>query len=634
MTAHTTQTAEVGLDRLASRVLENAPVVILVLDLDGEVLHVNPFLERLSGWALEEVRGKDWFDTFLPERDRGRVREVFDRSSRGEHVRGYVNPVLTRAGEERFVEWSDVFLRDEAGVPEAVLAIGQDVTERYAAERALRANEERLRAIIESTPAGVAMLDRDLRYIACSRRFRSDYRLGDEDLVGKSHLDFFPDLPERWREVLRQGLAGVAAHCDADRFERADGSVHDLRWAIEPWRDASGEIGGVVVFTEDIGERRRLERQERDEETKAARLLRTAIDGMPSFIAVYDLDGRIVEANRTPLAAIGVSREEVLGRRFEETPWLGHSEGEKAKFRAALARVKVGEVVNETFRVYVGRPEPAEFEATFAPLFDEHGRIDRVIGSGIDVTERKRAEAEAQRSAALLRTVVTGAPVVMFALDREGVFKLSEGRALEKLGVRPGQLVGASSLEVYGAIPGYAEAFRRALAGEQVTLTGEVGPTAFEAAYAPSYDAEGRVDGVVGVGLDVTERVRAERALRESEERLRVALEASGQATVELDLAAEILRFGPDYARMLGYEPHELIIQGRDAFSETIHPEDREAAWSAFADHVDGRAPTFDAEVRFRTKSGGWKWFRAIGRTIERDRDGRPLRLIGTLRGH
>ena len=148
------------------------------------------------------------------------------------------------------------------------------------------------------------------------------------------------------------------------------------------------------------------------------------------------------------------------------------------------------------------------------------GRPLRSVGTVHDVTEIKRAEDAAHRSSELLHTVIRGAPVVMFALDKQGLFTLSEGRVLQKLGLQPGQVVGASALEHYRDVAGFAETFHRALAGEHGTLTSWVGPIAFEAMYAPSYDASGAIDGVIGVGFDVTDRQAAEAGMRDREARL------------------------------------------------------------------------------------------------------------------
>jgi PAS domain S-box-containing protein len=306
--------AGTALPNLALRVLQDAPVLLLILDLEGRIKHVNPFFERLTGYSLDEARDRDWFDTFLPARDRAAHRALFARSAAGEHVRDHVNPIVTRGGEERQIAWTDEFLRADDGEPTAILAIGRDVSEHRRAEQALRANEERLRSLIESTPAGVAMLDRELRYIACSRRWISDYRLEGQELVGRRHYDVFPEIPERWREVHRRCLTGVSQRCDEDRFERADGSVQYLRWAIEPWRDPSGAVGGVIFFTEDVTDRKRAELELRANEER----LRILIESTPAGVAMLDRELRYIACSRRWISDYQLEGKELLGRSHYE----------------------------------------------------------------------------------------------------------------------------------------------------------------------------------------------------------------------------------------------------------------------------------------------------------------------------
>jgi PAS domain S-box-containing protein len=168
-------------------------------------------------------------------------------------------------------------------------------------EEAVRAADELLRLFIEHTPAPVAMLDREMRYLAISRRWRQEYQI-EEDILGRSHYDLFPEIPERWKAVHRRCLAGAVEKSDEDRFDRLDGSIQWVKWEVRPWYTRPGEVGGIVIFAEDITARKRLEQerirlleQERAAHAEAEatnaqlRAIQSLIDTALSHLDLHDL---------------------------------------------------------------------------------------------------------------------------------------------------------------------------------------------------------------------------------------------------------------------------------------------------------------------------------------------------------
>ena len=125
--------------------------------------------------------------------------------------------------------------------------------------RVLAEREEQLRMFIEYAPASIAMFDTQMRYIAVSRRWIEDYNLGDRNLIGVSHYEIFPEIPERWKEIHLRCQAGAVESSAEDPFERTDGTVQWICWEIRPWRKDSGEVGGIVCFSEDITVRKNAE---------------------------------------------------------------------------------------------------------------------------------------------------------------------------------------------------------------------------------------------------------------------------------------------------------------------------------------------------------------------------------------
>jgi len=138
-------------------------------------------------------------------------------------------------------------------------------------DAALREKRELLQLFIEHAPAALAMFDRDMRYLAVSLRWKSDYGLGDADIIGRSHYEIFPELPNRWKEVHRRGMKGEAVRGVEECFERMDGSIQWLHWEMLPWRDADGAVGGIVIFSEDITDRVRIEEELRNEKRRLAK---------------------------------------------------------------------------------------------------------------------------------------------------------------------------------------------------------------------------------------------------------------------------------------------------------------------------------------------------------------------------
>jgi PAS domain S-box-containing protein len=92
-----------------------------------------------------------------------------------------------------------------------------------------------LRSLIDQAPGSLAMFDRQMRYLSVSRRWLSDFKLGERDLIGISHYEVFPEISENWKNIHRRVLEGEVLRAEEDRFERADGSIQYLRWEVRPW---------------------------------------------------------------------------------------------------------------------------------------------------------------------------------------------------------------------------------------------------------------------------------------------------------------------------------------------------------------------------------------------------------------
>ena len=121
-----------------------------------------------------------------------------------------------------------------------------------------QAREVLLRIFVKNVPAGVAMLDRDMRYLQVSDRWCADYGVDASKVLGRSHYEVFPDMPDGWREIHRRALDGETLRADEDRWDRKSGTTW-VRWEARPWLNAVGEPGGILIFAEDITRRKQAD---------------------------------------------------------------------------------------------------------------------------------------------------------------------------------------------------------------------------------------------------------------------------------------------------------------------------------------------------------------------------------------
>jgi len=294
---------------------------------------------------------------------------------------------------------------DAQGLPRKMRGTIQDITQRKLAEAALRESKELLQLFIEHAPAALAMFDRKMRYLAVSQRWIECYSLSGKEVVGRVHYDLFPEIPERWREAHRRGLAGETLRADEDRFERADGSVQWIKWEVRPWRTGDGAIGGIVLFAEDVTAHKQAEERLQ----LAASVFTHAREG----IFITDANGNILEANETFTRITGYTRSEVLGR----NPRLLSSGFHGKDFYAEMWRTvkEKGQWTGEVWNRHKNGEIFAEM-LTISALFDGNGDARRYVALFSDITVLKEHERKLEHIAHY--DILTGLPNRVLLADR------------------------------------------------------------------------------------------------------------------------------------------------------------------------------------------------------------------------
>lgn len=492
--------------------------------IDYRFLEVNPAFEKQTG--LEQAVGKTarqlvpeledyWFEMY------GKV------ALTGE-------PVRFEQGSEEMNRWFEVSaFRTPEPHSRKVALLFKEISDRKQSENLLRQQEEQLRLFVKHSPAGVAMFDCQMQYMLVSDRWLTSYRLG-QNVVGRSHYDIFPNLPDRLKQIHQRCLAGAVEMCQEEPLPRAEGYVDWVRWEIHPWRTNSGEIGGIMIFSEVITERKNAELALQTANQQVSNILESITD---AFIAI-DAQWRYTYVNAAAEKLVRRSRNELLGRSIWE---LFPAERESN----SRAYQEFHRVVNEQVSV--------KFEE-FSPSLQMYIEVSAYpAAEGLtaywsDISDRKRTEAELRQKNAILNVINESAPTPIFVKDREGRIIYANPATLEALRKPAAVVIGRRDRDLY-AVPELAaivtENDRRIMESGQTEVVEESpdGIRTFLGTKAPYRNEAGEIIGLIGISNDITDRKRSEVALKEQTKLLQVIIDSIGDGLILANQEGEFVLF-------------------------------------------------------------------------------------------
>ena len=614
--------------RKFSHAVGQSPASVVITDLQGGIEYVNPMFCAVTGYSFEEVRGKNPRVLKSGDMPAAVYRQLWADLTAGKDWHGEFHN--RRKNGELYWETASIApVRDAQGKITHFIAIKEDITERKRMEAALREREEQLLLFVKHSPAAIAMLDLDMKYLVVSRRWMQDYRLGDQAILGRSHYDVFPEIPPRWREIHQRCLAGAVEKCQEEAFPRADGTIDWLRWEIQPWHQADGAIGGIIIFSEVITQRKQAESLVRQSEERYRNVVDTARDAIFTIAA----DGTFASLNPATETIGGISRAEWIGRPFAP---LVHPDDLR------LAEEMFQRVLNgkpapvHELRGHPTLPQPAVLEMTLAAHKDETGKIIGVQGIGRDITGRRQAEELLRQSEARFRNYFElGVVGMAISSPAKGCLEVND-QICQILGYERGELLHMSWADFTHPDDRAAEfaVFNRLLAGqcEGYSMDKRFIRKDGRIVYATISvkcvrRADGSVDYMMGVLLDITERKQTEAALRDSEEKFRQLAD---------NITDVFWMTSPDLNTILYISPGYELIWGRSCESlqanphqwlEAILPEERGRVYTVFATLMD-TAPTVGIEYQIARPDGTVRWIHDRGFQV-RDAAGKLVRLAG-----
>uniref|UniRef100_UPI00351CB54D PAS domain S-box protein n=1 Tax=Methanomethylovorans sp. TaxID=2758717 RepID=UPI00351CB54D len=358
-----------------------------------------------------------------------------------------------------------------------------------------------------------AVHDRDLKYIYVSQRYLNDYKVKESEIIGKHHYEVFPDLPPKWRDVHQKALMGEVSSAEDDPYMREDGSVDWTRWECRPWYEADGSIGGIVVYTEVITERKLVE--------KELQKFRTITDRANYGCTVASPDGKLLYVNDTFARMHGWEPQELLGRNLS----VFHSKEQMARVHELLGSIaKDGSFAIE--EVWHQRRDgsifPTLMNATM--IRSTSGEPEFISATAIDITEFKQAQDELRKSKEKLSLAMQVSSTGFWDLDLDTNETYMSQEIYSMCGYEPGEIagnmktfidqihpddresaIGAIDKSIREMAPLKIDVRIRKKSGEWIWASMNGKPTDFDESSRPHH--------LIGTQVNITSGVKAEESL-------------------------------------------------------------------------------------------------------------------------
>jgi PAS domain S-box-containing protein len=612
-------------------VLDASPIGISWADMDGNIKYVNRKFVQLFGYTVEDIptvaewRRLAYPDPAYRETVPSLIAKLTEAQKQGREIRPMEMTIKCKDGSTRYVEQMGTFVSNR------ILAIYNDLTERKQAEEALRQSEEKYRTILETMQDAYYEVDLAGSYTFVNDALCRNFGYTKEELIGMKSLRHQDEAKAKktydsFKEIYRTGEPVKALEVE---YTGKAGTKGTYELSASLIRDAQGKPIGFRGISRDITERKQMEEALRESENKFRSLVENSIvgvylvqDGVFKYVnsRVGDIHGYKIEEmvekmgpKQTTLPEDLSIVEGNIGKRMK-----GEEESIHYEFRIITKGQEIKNVEVFGSRImYQGRPA--------------------VIGTMLDITDRKKAEEALRQSEEKYRTILENVQEAYFEDDLSGNLTFFNDVLCRHLGYTREELIGmnyrryteeedARKLhELYNGV------YRT---GKPVTALGMEATRKdgtklnYETSVSLIRNSEGKPIGFRGISRDITERMRAEEALRRSEERYRTIIDDMQEAYFEDDLSGNLTFFNDVLCRSLGYTREELIGMN---YRQRVDEKGARKLRQFYSELYRTGKPIKALEAEFVRKDGT-KLIGEFSASLIRNSEGKPIGLRGISR--
>lgn len=596
---------------------EQAAVGIGHVQREGRWLRVNQKFCDIVGYTREELRNLKFQEITYPD----------DLSDELEKVRAlFSGEIDSYSMEKRYLHkdgspvWINLtvsLMQEPEGEPYRI-AVVEDISDRVAAQQALRDSEERYRRLIETATEGIWTFDAEGNTTFVNQKMAQMLGCTVEETIGQSLFSFINShRQQEARRRLDRLRQGVTEQHDF-KFIRKDGSE---LWAIvstKPIFDASGQYVGALGMLTDITARKRAE-EERD------RFFNISED----LLCISGFDGYLKQINPAFEKTLGWTSKELKAKPFVE---FVHPEDVEATIREVERNILRGDktiAFENRYRCKDGSYKWLMWKATPVPSMQLTYAVAR------DITERKLSEAAILESYNLLQIVIEGTEDIIFLKDLEGRYVTINSAGVEAIGKPIDEIIGKDDADLFP--PEVARHMKeidlRTIETGERQLVEDVIPQGntirtYLASKTPYRTPEGEIIGSIGILRDITERVRASEELRQSQRRLQMALNAAQMGVWEWNIDTDEVKWSDEVANLFDLPAGEFP-RTFEAFINCVYPDDipmvEQTIWRAIQ-----KGTEYEIDCRIVWRDGTIRWINGKGEVL-RDRSGRGSGIIGTV---
>ncbi|GAB3007488.1 hypothetical protein GCM10027284_27000 [Cyclobacterium sediminis] len=539
-------------------ILEFAPDAIVIINSSGTIQYVNQQLENIFGYANHEAIGQK-IEFLLPEKLREKhkshIKSFFQSSNFRPMGKGLELYGQRKNGENFNVEIS--LIPVQLNGDSLVMATIRDVSERIRFETELKESNKRNAIFIQQSPYAIAMVDKEMRYMAVSEKWVKDYVLEGKEIIGKSHFEIFPNIGENRKKIYQKCLKGETYIKKEELFLGIDGSKKWVKIDVRPWHISENKVGGLLIHTEDISP---IKKEEIEKKRVEAILEKTnEISRIGTW--EYNLDEEKLIWSKVVREIHEVPENFVPD---VNTAINFYKEGRSRELisKAVANAIEKGDSYDLEFELVTAKENEVWVRSIGQAEFME-GRCRRIFGVFQDITTVKKAEIKLNRVNEELNAMLNSELVSVIGTDNQGTINHFNRGAEKMLRYSKAEMIGKKTPEVFHSMEEIEKIGNKILPSSDKAINGfnifkeianQINIGAIECTYIRKdgknltvllalttlKTSQREVFGFLGIATDITELVENQNKLKKANENLEVLTEKLTSQNLQLANFAHI----------------------------------------------------------------------------------------------